>query len=110
MSRFVGADAGPLITLARLVRIELPRLLYGGAMVPVAVMDELCRFLLIDERGGRAIARHQGIPVAGTAGLLLNAKRNGQLEAVTPELERLSQNGYRLAPALVEEVRRLAGE
>lgn len=110
MSRFVGADAAPLITLARLVRIELLRLLYGGAVVPVAVMEELCRFLLIDERRGRAIARHRGIPVVGTAGLLLNAKRKGRLEAVTPELERLSQNGYRLAPALVEEIRRLAGE
>jgi predicted nucleic acid-binding protein len=162
MSRIVVADAGPLIALARIGRIELLRLLYGGAVVPVAVMEELqlasrrpgadalraarnagwlevmtaptdvhalkqvldageaeaillaeniaCRFLLIDERRGRAIARHRGIPVVGTAGLLLNAKRKGRLEAVTPELERLSQNGYRLAPALVEEIRRLAGE
>jgi hypothetical protein len=162
MSRIVVADAGPLIALARIGRIELLRLLYGGAVVPVAVMEELqldsrrpgadtlraarnagwlevmtaptdvhalkqvldpgeaeaillaeniaCRFLLIDERRGRAIARNRGIPVVGTAGLLLNAKRKGRLTAVTPELERLSQNGYRLAPALIEEIRRLAGE
>ncbi|UHD16300.1 DUF3368 domain-containing protein [Thiocapsa bogorovii] len=69
-----------------------------------------CRFLLIDERRGRAIARHRGIPVVGTAGLLLNVKRKERIEAVTPELERLTQNGYRLAPALAEEIRRLAGE
>jgi predicted nucleic acid-binding protein len=162
MSRIVVADAGPLIALARIGRIELLRLLYGDAVIPAAVMEELqldsgrpgadalraarnagwldvmtaptdvytlkqvldpgeaeaillaeniaCRFLLIDERRGRAVARHRGIPVVGTAGLLLNAKRKGRLQAVAPELERLSQNGYRLAPELVEEIRRLADE
>ena len=151
MSRIVIAHAGPLNALARIGRIELLRLLFGGAVVPVAVMEEMqldsrrpgadtlraarnagwlsskrsipakprpscspktspANSLLIDERRGRAIARHRGIPVVGTAGVLLNAKRNGQLAAVTPELERLSQNGYRLAPALVEQIRRLAGE
>jgi len=33
-----------------------------------------------------------------------------KLESVTSELERLAENGYRLAPKLVEEIRILAGE
>lgn len=162
MSRVVVADAGPLIALARIGRLELLNRLYGGVVVPTAVMEELqldsyrpgaralgaaltagwlevmtaptdglevkrlldpgeaeaillaekiaCRFLLIDERRGRAVARHRGLPVVGTGGLMLSAKRMGALEAVTPELERLAENGYRLAPKLVEEIRRLAGE
>jgi predicted nucleic acid-binding protein len=162
MSRIVVADAGPLIALARIGRLALLNRLYGGVVVPTAVMEELqldsarpgaralgaaltkgwlevmaaptdapelkrlldpgeaeaillaekiaCRFLLIDERRGRAVAHRRGIPVVGTGGLLLSAKRKGGLQSVTAELERLTENGYRLAPALVEEIRRLAGE
>jgi predicted nucleic acid-binding protein len=56
------------------------------------------------------VARRRGIPIVGAGGLLLGAKRAGRLFSVTPELERLSEIGYRLAPTLVTEIRRLAGE
>jgi predicted nucleic acid-binding protein len=162
MSRVVVADAGPLIALARISRLDLLHEPYGPVLVPPAVLGELelesdrpgaralsgalskgcleviapagdasrlrqvldpgeaeaiqlaeeieCRFLLIDERRGRTIARRRGIPIVGTGGLLLGAKRAGRLSSVTPELQRLTEIGYRLAPALVEEVRRLAEE
>lgn len=162
MSRVVVADAGPLIALARIGRIELLNRLYGGMVVPHAVLEEFqldsgrpgataldralsegwlevmkvptevlelkslldpgeaeaiclaeaigCRFLLIDERRGRAVARNRGIPVVGTGGLLVTAKRKGVINSVTAELGQLLENGYRLAPTLVEEILRLAGE
>jgi predicted nucleic acid-binding protein len=69
-----------------------------------------CRFLLIDERRGREIARRRGLPVVGLAGVLLAAKQSGLLESVGPVLADLSRQGYRLANALVAEVLRLAGE
>jgi predicted nucleic acid-binding protein len=69
-----------------------------------------CRFLLIDERRGRDVARRRGLPVVGLAGVLLAAKRSGLLESVGPVLADLSRQGYRLADALVAEVLRLAGE
>lgn len=69
-----------------------------------------CRFLLIDERRGRAMARRRGIPVVGVAGVLLAAKHRGLLETVKPVLLALSHQGYRLSDALITEVLRLAGE
>ena len=69
-----------------------------------------CRFLLIDERRGREIARRRGLPVVGLAGVLLAAKRSGLLESVGPMLADLSRQGYRLSDTLVTEVVRLAGE
>jgi predicted nucleic acid-binding protein len=68
------------------------------------------RFLMIDERRGRDIARRRGIPVVGLAGVLLAAKRSGLLKLVAPALADLSRQGYRLSDTLVTEVLRLADE
>jgi len=90
---------------------RLKRLLDPAEAEAILLAEKIaCRFLLIDERRGRVIARRRGIPVVGTGGFLITAKRRGALESVTAELERLTENGYRLAPVLVEEIRRLAGE
>ncbi|TVQ89163.1 MAG: DUF3368 domain-containing protein [Chromatiaceae bacterium] len=69
-----------------------------------------CRFLLIDERRGRQIARRRRIPVVGLAGVLLAAKQQGLLESIGSVLAALSRQGYRLSDALVAEVLRLSGE
>ncbi len=66
--------------------------------------------LLMDEKRGRSVARNRGIPFIGTGGVLLIAKRQGQIERVLPILERLAEAGYRLAPALQRQLGELAGE
>ena len=155
MTRVVVADAGPLIALARIGRLDLLRRLYGRVVVPPAVHAELAidsnrpgakvlagvfaagwiavesvadssvrseldqllgpgeaeaialaeqegpRFLLIDDARGRRAARARGLPVVGVAGVLLVAKSRGELAAVGPVLDRLSDGGYRLSPRLV---------
>ncbi len=68
------------------------------------------RFLLIDERRGRQVAKSRHLKVAGIAGVLLAAKQKGLLDAVAPELEALRRAGYRLSAQLIDEVLRLAGE
>lgn len=94
---------------AELARLCL--LLDGGEASAILLAEQTdCRFLLIDERRGREIARRRGVPVVGLAGVLLAAKRSGMLESVSPVLAELSRQGYRLADALVAEVLRLAGE
>lgn len=67
-------------------------------------------FLLIDERMGRAIAKRRGIPVVGTAGVLLVAKKRGLVDAVLPVLKELELAGYRMSAGLTKEIARLAGE
>ena len=90
---------------------NLGLLLDPGESAAIVLAQEMrCRFLLIDERRGRQIARRRGIPVVGLAGTLLAAKQRGLLESVRSVLTALSQQGYRLSDTLVEEVLRLAGE
>jgi predicted nucleic acid-binding protein len=94
---------------ADMTRLSL--VLDAGESAAILLAQELpCRFLLIDERRGRAIARRRGIPIAGLAGVLLAAKRHGLLESVQPVLMELSRQAYRLSDALVLKVLRLAGE
>ena len=69
-----------------------------------------CRFLLIDERKGRAIASRRGVPVVGIAGVLLAAKKRGLIDVVVPILKNLEQAGYRISAGLTKEITRLAGE
>ena len=68
------------------------------------------RFLLIDERKGRAVAKRRGVPIAGVAGVLLAAKKHGLVDSVLPVLKNLESAGYRLSEALKKEIARLAGE
>lgn len=68
------------------------------------------RFLLIDERAGRAMAMRRGIPVVGTGGVLLVAKEQGLIESVGAVLEQLAAHRFRLSPDLQNRLLEMAGE
>ena len=90
---------------------RLGLLLDAGETSAIRLAEQTqCRFLLIDARRGRQIARARGIPVVGLAGVLLAAKRSGLLPSVAAALADLTREGYRLSDTLVSEVLRLAGE
>jgi predicted nucleic acid-binding protein len=105
----IRQQALPDASATELARLGL--LLDAGEAPAILLAEQTdCRFLLIDERRGRQIARARGIPVVGLAGVLLAAKRSGLLPSVASTLADLSREGYRLSDALVREVLRLAGE
>ena len=57
--------------------------------------------LLIDEKRGRAAARHAGLTVAGVLGELLHARMGGILPSLRTELHRLrSEAGFFIDPGI----------
>ena len=66
--------------------------------------------LLLDDQAGRRIAKELGLPVLGTAGVLLLAKQQGFIETVGQLLDEIRRHGYWLSDALIEQVQRQAGE
>ena len=90
---------------------DLMLVLDPGEAEAILLAEEVhCRFLLIDERKGRAIANRRGVPAVGIAGVLLVAKKRGLIDAVVPILKNLGQVGYRMSTGLTNEIARLAGE
>ncbi len=76
----VAADASPLIALAQIGRLDLVRALF---------LD---------------------LPVIGTLGVLLEAKHQGLLPEIGPELGALRSVNFFMAPSLIEQVLAAAGE
>ena len=84
-------DAGELAVLS--LAIENP-----GAIV------------VLDDRAAREEATRRGIPLLGTAGILLRAKEQGRIAAVRPPLDAVRRAGLYLTDRLYRIVLRMAGE
>jgi len=68
------------------------------------------RFLLIDERRGRQVARKRGLVIAGTGAVLLAAKKKNYIHSVKTELDSMQEKGYRLSTVLRQRLLELAEE
>jgi predicted nucleic acid-binding protein len=66
--------------------------------------------LILDDTLGRRIARLQGLQFTGTVGVVVKAKQNGLLAAVSPVISALQEAGLWLSESLVAEVLCQAGE
>ena len=82
---------------------------YFAGILALAV-EHGARLAIIDEVKGRQYARHLGIPLTGTLGVLLLAKEEGLISAVAPLVNQLEENGLFLAPKLISKVVTLAQE
>jgi len=87
------ADLGPGETQVLRLALEMP-----GAVV---VLDDAC---------ARRVAELRHVPLTGTLGLPIDAKRAGFLAAIKPSLDQLQILGFRLAAQTRAAVLKLAGE
>lgn len=65
---------------------------------------------LIDDRAARNCAKALGIPMLGTGGILVLAKRRGLIESVGEALQKLQDAGLYISDDIVELLKKQAGE
>ena len=66
--------------------------------------------LLVDDKAARRAATGLGIPIIGTLGILVSAKRRGLLQRVGPHLDALQRASFYLAPGLYARILKDADE
>ena len=83
----------------------------GEAEAIALAADLKAGVVVIDEREGRQFAAQAGLSVVGVLGVLLRAKKNGQIAAIKPEIQLLrSKAGFFVATSLEAKVLAAAGE
>ncbi|MBI4729030.1 MAG: DUF3368 domain-containing protein [Acidobacteria bacterium] len=96
--------------LARVDEIERELGGRGEAEVIGVALEIEDAVVLIDETAARRCARARGLPVRGTLGVILHAKRRGLIERATPLLDDLRRTGFWLDDATYRRARELASE
>jgi predicted nucleic acid-binding protein len=66
--------------------------------------------IIVDDLAARRCAATYGIPVRGTLGLVLTAKKRGVIPQARPVLERLRQSGMYLSDLVLNQALALVGE
>lgn len=81
----------------------------GEASAIALAIDFGCG-VLMDDRAGRRMAANAGVPVIGTVGVLVLAKRKGMVPFVMPLLESLATSGYFLGEEIIAAALTASGE
>ena len=82
----------------------------GESQVLMLALETPGSIALLDDGLARRVAIARGIPIKGTLGLLLDAKRAGHITVVKPSLDKLQDLRFRLAEPTRAAVLKLAGE
>jgi uncharacterized protein len=94
-----------------ILRILLSQLHRGEAEAIALAIDLSADVVLMDEQEGRRFASEAGLVVTGVLGILLRAKRVGEIVALKPVIHLLrTKAGFFIAPSLEAEVLTAAGE
>lgn len=68
------------------------------------------KIILLDDALARRVAEAAGLTVWGTLRVLLEAKEGGLIDRIAPSVDKLSQAGMRISPAIRQRVLALADE
>jgi len=93
--------------LVTLLRMELDE---GEAEAIALYLEEPVEAILLDEKNARKVARRMGLPVLGTLGVLIWAKKNGLIPSLREQLDALRLGKFRLSQLVYQEALNKVGE
>ena len=82
----------------------------AGEREAIILAQRMGLTLIMDDRLGRQAARHLGLTVTGTVGVIIEARRTELIPAARPVLETMQAQGYWLSNELIDLAAALAGE
>jgi predicted nucleic acid-binding protein len=82
----------------------------GEAETLILAKEQAADLVIIDEKLGRQYAKHFGLKLTGTVGVLLAAKDKGLIPAVGPLLKQLQENQRWISENLIAAALKIAGE
>ncbi len=91
----IVSNTTPISNLLHVDKIFLLAELFGAVYIPEAVANELnvafsdCGEWRESLEGGRIIAQSNNLPITGTLGILLKAKKTGLVSSVKPLIDEL---------------------
>lgn len=96
------------IHLAQALAMELD---YGEAEAIALALETQSQIILLDEHDGRAKARAMGLQPIGVLGILLRAKKDGEIRSLKAAIESLQREvGFFIAKDLIHDILKQAGE
>ena len=72
-----------------LAKQMVPLLHQGEAEAICLALEKKAKLCLIDDKDGRIIAQSNNLPITGTLGILLKAKKSGLISSVKPLIDEL---------------------
>ena len=88
----------------------IPDILDPGESSAIALALKEKSILIIDEKKGRRVAVSVGLKIAGSAGILIAAKRKKIIHKVYPIIASMENSGYFFSEEIKKRILLLAGE
>ncbi len=82
----------------------------GEVEVMILSKEILADVVIIDDATAKKHAKYLGLPVTGTLGVLIRAKREGYIDEIKPILDRMMEKGIYISQSVIEMCLKQAGE